>query len=170
MEIQFTEAFDKTIDRIYGIDAVLRNFKGCQHLEVTLIRMGHTEEELNHLKELMAKGVDLVDEENPEVPKEVLKEATVDAALSCILENFTREEVDQFIPYVKKRYSDLIEKLIIAPTPLPVPLGAGSIGLLPTTRESGFIKFEKAPDYPLPFVVHAYFNFSLQDELSGDQS
>ncbi|MBO4369384.1 MAG: hypothetical protein J5803_04720 [Desulfovibrio sp.] len=169
MEIEFTEAQDTTIDRVYGIDAILRNFKGCQHLEITLFRAGQTAEEMEELKALMAKGVELVGEADPAVPKEVLQGATKEAALTYILENFTRSEVDQFLPYLKKRYNDLVEKVIVAPLSIPVPLGAGSIGALPTTSESGFINFDKAPNYPLPFQVRAYFDFRLQEELSEDQ-
>ncbi|MBR4742203.1 MAG: hypothetical protein IK079_04825 [Desulfovibrio sp.] len=163
MEIEFHEAEKPMpIDRIYGIDAILANFKGEQHLEITLFRYGATEEELEALK-----GKNLVGPAEPEVPPEVLQGATEEGALRYLLENFTREEVDLFIPYVQKRYADLIEKIIIAPLDIPVPLGAGSIGLLPTTKNSGFICFDKAPNYPLPFAVRAYYDFTLQEELAS---
>ncbi|MBQ7617316.1 MAG: hypothetical protein IJS50_00415, partial [Desulfovibrio sp.] len=116
------------------------------------------------------KGRELVGPPDPEVPAEVLQGATEEGALRYVLENFTREEVDQFLPYLKERYAELIEKVIIAPLEIPVPLGAGSIGALPATASSGFICFDKAPNYPLNFAVRAYFDFNLQDELAASKA
>ncbi|MBQ7456560.1 MAG: hypothetical protein IJS54_02990 [Desulfovibrio sp.] len=162
MEIRFTEAeTSPTFPRIYGIDAILRNFKGCPHLEITIIRHGQTKEEV---EALLGKG--LVGEPDPEVPKEVLVGATEYRALQCLLENFTKEEAQAFVDYVQERYADQVEAIMVGPLDIPIPLGAGPLAALPITKNSGFICFDKAENYPLPFAARAYFDFSLQDELS----
>ena len=76
MEIAFTKADgETTFPRIYGIDAVLKNFKGCQHLEITLFRHGASDEELAALQ-----GLQLVGGPDPDVPPEVLQGATEENA------------------------------------------------------------------------------------------
>ena len=165
MDIEFNEAEPGLpFDRVYGIDVILRNFKGCPHCELTLFRYGATEEELEALK-----GRNLV-VDNPDVPREVLAGATEENALKYLLENFTREEVTQFLDYLEKRYADLVEKVIVAPLEVPVPLGTGPIAPYPATKTAGFVCFDKADDYPLPFAVRAYFDFNLQEELSEAQA
>ncbi len=166
MEITFTKDSDETqFPRMYGIDAILKNFKGCQHLEITLFRHGSTDEELKALY-----GKNLVGAPDADVPAEVLKGATEEGGLRFLLENFTREEVEQFLAYAEERYANLIEKIIVAPVDIPVPLGTGPLGMLPASKEAGFICFDKAENYPLPFAVRAYFDFTLQDELSASHS
>ena len=164
MEVKFNKIDNPLYERCYGIDAILKNFKGCPNLEITLFRFGATEAELEAIKDL-----DLVGPAEPSVPKEVLQGATKEGALRCILENFTAEEVEQFLSYCEKRYSDLFAKILVAPLELPIPLGAGPLGALPVTTSSGFICFELAPNYPLNFMVRAYFDFELQEELASDQ-
>ncbi|MCR5813663.1 MAG: hypothetical protein K6G15_04125 [Desulfovibrio sp.] len=166
MEIEFTKAADEgQFPRIYGMDAVLKNFKGCPHLEITLFRHGATAEELKALY-----GKNLVGAPDADVPAEVLSGATEEGGLRFLLENFTREEVEQFLPYLQERYGHLVEKLIVAPVEIPVPLGTGPLGLLPASKNAGFICFDKAENYPLPFAVRAYFDFSLQEELSANHA
>lgn len=166
MDVEYSLAAEsQTFDRVYGIDAILRNFKGCQHLEITLFRYGATQEELEALDPDVLVGAP-----DPQIPKEVLQGATKERALACILENFTKEEVDQFLAYLRERYEDLVEKVIVAPLDIPIPLGAGPLAQLPATANSGFICFDKAPNYPLSFAVRAYFDFTLQDELASSQS
>lgn len=166
MEIAFTKAADETqFPRIYGMDAILKNFKGCPHLEITLFRHGADAEELEALY-----GKNLVGAPDPDVPAEVLSGATEEGGLRFLLENFTHEEVEQFLPYVEKRYGHLIEKIIVAPVEIPVPLGTGPLGMLPASKNAGFICFDKAENYPLPFAVRAYFDFTLQAELSGNHT
>ena len=151
--------------RSYGIDAVLKNFKGMEHVEVTLFRYGTDEEEVKSLL-----GKNLVGDPDPDIPEAVLQGATEENAIRYLLENFTEDEVNQFISYLEERYSDLVEKVIAAPLDLPVPLGTGPLAKLPTTSHSGFIFFEKAPNYPLDFAVHGYFDFTLQEELANENS
>ncbi|MBQ9536629.1 MAG: hypothetical protein IJU79_02445 [Desulfovibrionaceae bacterium] len=164
MNITFDKIPNPRYARCYGIDAIVKNFKGCQHLEITLFRSGATAAELEEVKRL-----DLVGPPEPEVPPEVLQGATEEGALRYVLENFTESEAEQFLQYCQDRYADLFETILIAPLELPVPLGAGPLAALPTTPTSGFICFDQAPNYPLNFAVRAYFDFNLQDELSESQ-
>lgn len=165
MEIIYNKIADPLFERCYGIDAILKNFKGCQHLEITLFRAGQTKEELEALR-----GKNLVGDPDPSVPPIVLQGATEEGALSYILENFTQDEVDQFLDYCQKRYSPLIEKIFISPLDIPVPFGTSALAGLPVTANSGFICFDLAPNYPLDFKVRAYFDFNLQDELQSENS
>ena len=165
MEIIYNKIDNPVFERCYGIDAILKNFKGCQHLEITLFRAGQTKEELEALR-----GKNLVGDPDPSVPAIVLQGATEEGALSYILENFTAEEADQFLDYCQKRYADFIEKIMISPLDIPVPFGTSALASLPTTATSGFICFDRAPNYPLNFSVRAYFDFNLQEELQSENS
>lgn len=156
MEIKFVEARNTHgLDRIYIAAAQLANFRGKPHLETQLFRSGADEAELVSLR-----GMGLVGAPDPEMPPEVLTGATEDAALHCVLEAFTLVEARQLADYLGNRYADQMERLVICPMDLPIPLGVGSLAAIPETATSGFINFDLARDYPLPFKFKGYYDLA----------
>lgn len=157
MEIRMIEAKDAALDRIYIATAVLENFRGHKHVEAHLFRSGADKGELEALR-----GKNLVAPPDPRMPAELLAGATEDAALGCILEAFTRQEADDLCAYLQKRYADQIESLVICPMELPVPLGVGPLADIPQSGKSGFIRFDRAGDYPLGFGLSGYYDLGEQ--------
>lgn len=152
MEIKKIKA-SEPIERIYIAAAELPNFRGKHHVEVQLFRSGITPEEIE-----ACSGLDLVGPAPNDMPPEILKGATKEAALECALEAFTEEEAEQLCSYLQERYANQISKLTICPMTLPVPLGIGPLGKIPETATAGFINFDQAPGYALPFSFRGYYD------------
>lgn len=142
-------------ERIYIAAIVLANFHGKEHVEVQLFRPVIDKNELDKIR-----GAGYVGKPDPDMPKQLLEGATEDAALECIMESFTIEETLKLEEYLKERYGEQIEKMTICPIELPVPLGVGPLGAIPESSSSGFINFEKAPDYPLDFPLKGYYDLA----------
>lgn len=138
--------------RLYIVAATLRDFRGRQNLEVQIFRAKADAAELELLR-----GKNLVGSPDPDMPAELLAGATEDAALECLLEAFTANELELVESYLKSRYGEHITELTICPMPLPIPLGVGPLGKIPEGENSGFINFDLAPDYPLPFAIKGYY-------------
>lgn len=141
------------VERIYVASAILSNFKGQKNVEAQLFRAGYQDSELDDLR-----SRNLVAENDADIPPEILAGATEDGALRCLLEAFTKTECDQLEAYLKERYADQIVQLDIAPLPLPLPLGLGPLMELPQGEKSGFINFDQAPGYTLPFRVKGWYD------------
>ena len=139
--------------RIYIASAILNNFRGQKNVEVQLFRSGYAEDELESLR-----GKNLVAPPDPSIPPEIIAGATEDSALRCLLEAFTQEECDQMLKYFKERYDDQISQINIAPLGLPLPFGLGPLEEIPQGEKSGFINFDKAPDYDLPFNIKGWYD------------
>lgn len=135
--------------------AVLSNFRGHADVEIHLFRSGASEAELEDLR-----GKDLVGPPDPSAPPQALAGATEEAALRSILECFTYAECQQLAAYLQKHYEQQIRKLILCPMDFPVPLGVGPLASYPQTRTSGFVNFDEAQNYDLPFAVKAYYELS----------
>lgn len=158
MDVRIIEATKDTIlERIYIATATLGNFKGHKHVQVHIFRDHQSEQELEELKSL-----NLVGDPDPRMPPELLAGATVEAALKCILESFTLEEAKELASYLQTKYSSQMEKLVICPLELPVPLGIGPLGSVPESKRAAFINFDKASDYPFPFSIKAYFDLGSE--------
>lgn len=142
-------------DRVYVLGATLKAFRGQRHVETHIIRHGATEEELAALR-----GKGLVAPPDPAMPAALLEGATEDRALRCLLEAFTAEESEALAAWLERRYADRIEKLVICPLELPVPLGVGPLGEIPEGGQTGFIRFDAAPGYSLPFAARAFYDLS----------
>lgn len=156
MELEFVDApRDAKLERIYIAMATMRNFRGHSHMQAHIFRHGATASELETLREM-----DLVAPAPAGIPPEILAGATEDAALRCLLESFTRAEAEELAAYLKQRYGEQFEKLVICPLELPVPLGVGPLADMPEGEKSGFIHFDKAPGYPLSFTMKAYYDLN----------
>lgn len=156
MEVKFIEAEEETVyPRSYVISMRLANFKGYKDVEAHIFRYAYPEEEIEELA-----GLDLVGPPDVDMPAELVAGATKEAALKCILEAFTKEESEELAQYLKEKYEDQIVSLYVAPLNLPAPLGVGPLAEIPEGEKSGFIKFDKAPGYNLPFKARAYYDIS----------
>lgn len=151
------------LNRIYIVAATLNSFKGRRHVEVHIFRHGATDEELAALE-----GKSLVGPPDPAVPPQVLQGATEEAALRCLLEAFTAEESQALAAYLEQRYADHIEKITVCPMELPVPLGVAPLGGIPEGKSTGFIRFDAAPDYPLPFVARGFYDLAIHEPLTAE--
>lgn len=138
-------------ERIFIGAVVLKSLRGQDHVEVQLFRTGAAES----IEELKGKG--LVCAPDPAIPTELLSGATEEAALECLLETFTGEEAWQIAKYLEERYGDHVESIVFCPMDLPVPLGVGPLARIPETESSGFVNFDLAPDYPLPFSFKGFY-------------
>ena len=164
MEKQSIAAPDNApLDRIYIIAATLNAFKGRRHVEVHIFRHGATDEELAALE-----GKKLVGPPDPAVPPQVLQGATEKAALRCVLEAFTAEESQALVAYLEQRYAEHIEKIMVCPMDLPVPLGVAPLSGIPDGKSSGFIRFDAVPDYPLPFVARGFYDLAVHEPLMAE--
>ena len=164
MEKQSIDAPDNApLDRIYIIAATLNAFKGRRHVEVHIFRHGATDEELAALE-----GKKLVGPPDPAVPPQVLQGATEKAALRCVLEAFTAEESQALVAYLEQRYAEHIEKIMVCPMDLPVPLGVAPLSGIPEGKSTGFIRFDAVPDYPLPFVARGFYDLAVHEPLMAE--
>ncbi|MDY3810584.1 hypothetical protein FYJ44_00160 [Desulfovibrio sp. PG-178-WT-4] len=164
MEKQSIAAPDNApLDRIYIIAATLNAFKGRRHVEVHIFRHGATDEELAALE-----GKKLVGPPDPAVPPQVLQGATEKAALRCVLEAFTAEESQALVAYLEQRYAEHIEKIMVCPMDLPVPLGVAPLSGIPEGKSTGFIRFDAVPDYPLPFVARGFYDLAVHEPLMAE--
>lgn len=142
-------------ERLYIAAITLREFRGQENVDVQLFRANVDPEEIDALR-----GKNLVGLPDPETPQEFLAGATEDAALGCLLESFTQDEAEALAEYMQSRYGEQIASMDIAPLPLPVPLGVGPLAKIPEGEHSGFMNFDRAPDYPLTFAVRGYYELS----------
>ena len=164
MEVQFAPAPSQApIERIYIVAATLKAFKGRRHVEAHLFRHGADAAELAALLDS-----DLVGPPDPAVPPQVLQGATREAALRCILEAFTREESEALVAYLEERYAEHLEKITVCPLEVPVPLGVAPLSHIPEGKTTGFIRFDKAPGYPLPFAVWAFYDLDAHEPLLAE--
>ncbi len=156
MDVNFIEAEEEPLcPRTYVASLRLANFKGHKDVEAHLFRYDYPENEIEEIAKL-----DLVGPPDPAMPAELIKDATKEQALKCILEAFTEEESRQLEKYLREKYSDQIVSLYIAPLNLPAPLGVAPLAEIPEGEKSGFIKLDKAPGYNLPFKIRAYYDLS----------
>lgn len=143
------------VKRIYIAAATLREFRQKKDVEIQLFRVGAGEEEINSCQIKYLVGPPPSD-----MPPEILAGATEKAALACLLEAFTEKEITEIEKYLKSRYDEQINQLVIGPMDLPVPLGVGPLAQIPESVNSGFINFDQAPGYPLKFAFRGYYDLN----------
>lgn len=146
---------DAPLERIYIAAATLREFRQKKNVEIQLFRVGAKPEEIE-----ACKGLGLVGKPPADIPPEILAGATEEAALACLMEAFTEQEISELEKYLETRYGTHIERLTIGPLDLPIPLGVGSLSQLPESSSAGFINFDQAPGYPLKFAFRGYYDLS----------
>ncbi|MFI3272404.1 MAG: hypothetical protein R3Y11_09940 [Pseudomonadota bacterium] len=157
------------------IALTIKTFKGRRQVELLLFKanpvarfiMGSDEAILAKLRALplVAAAPQAGDAIFDEVEPEVIKNANPDDALRSILESFTEAERDMVIDYVSKRYAASIEAIDACPLELPVPLGVRPLASLPEGKAMGFVHFERAQNYKLPFVLKGLYNLDQHEPM-----
>lgn len=140
-------------ERIHIVALVLKNFQNRENVEIQLFRPGGDPVELEGLNRSALVGSAVAG-----MPPELVRGATEEAAIACLLETFTASEIRQITEYLQERYSGQIAEIAICPLELPVPLGIGPISGLAEGNRSGFINFDLAPGYPLDFAFRGYYD------------
>lgn len=150
------------IERIYIMAGILKSFKGKRDVELQIIRPCAKEEEFFPLFDK-----NLVDAPDPAMPAALVENSSMRKALGCILEAFTEDEAKALANYLAQRYGDKFSSLFASPMIFPVPFGVAPLAELPESKNSGFIRFERASDYPLPFSAWGYYDLDTHSSISG---
>ncbi len=148
------------LDRAYLIQIMLKSFKGRRDVIVYLFRTDTNDKEL---EELRALGI--VDEAKSDTPEG----ASVEDALLSVLEAFTPEEGNILLEYLDKRYGEHIKEVVASPIEIPIPLGVVPFSAIPEGKTMGFIRFDKVPEYDLPFNVHGFYDLEAHDALMAEE-
>lgn len=83
-----------------------------------------------------------------------------------ILESFTRDELEQIVDYLESRYADRLVSICTNALRYPLPEGLVPLKSMPEGKDMGRIYFEIVPMYPLPFVVHGFYDLSQHKPLA----
>ncbi|KUG29342.1 hypothetical protein ASZ90_000760 [hydrocarbon metagenome] len=156
MEIDIVPADNKLpIDRAYTLSIVIKSFKGRKDVEVHLFRpeWDKAEEKQYDWNALMG---DLL------VPD---LEVSLESCRRVVLEAFTEKERDQLVGYLKDRYQDRLAAIRSCSLNFPIPLGLVALSELSEGKDSGFVNFDKVPNFPLPFAVRGFFDLSQHRPL-----
>jgi hypothetical protein len=143
------------VERAWVISMTIKSFKGRKDVEVHLFRPDYDTAE--------AEGYDwdalLGDPVHPELPVDL------QASRRVLLEAFTPEERDQVLEYLKSTYEDRVSQVVAAPMDLPIPLGLPPLSDIPEGKSIGFIRFDKLPNYSLPFGLRGFYDLAQHEPL-----
>jgi len=156
MEIDIVPADNALpIARAYTLSIVIKSFKGRKDVEVHLFRpeWDKAEEDQYDWNALMG---DLL------VPD---LEVSLESCRRVVLEAFTEKERDQLVGYLKDRYQDRLAAIRSCSLNFPIPLGLVALSELSEGKDSGFVNFDKVPNFPLPFAVRGFFDLSQHRPL-----
>lgn len=150
---------DLPVERAYVVSMIIKSFKGRKDVEVHLFRTEYDESELEQYdwKELVG------DQYTPDSPIDP------DSSLRVMLEAFTAEERDKLIEYLNERYDTRVSKITSCPLGFPIPMGLPPLSAIPEGKTIGFVRFEKIPNYTLPFQVHGFYDLSQHEPLLHEQ-
>lgn len=147
------------LDRVYLIQATLKTFKGRRDVVVHLFRHDTDPTEMESLRDL-----DIVGKADVNTPEG----ATEENALRSLLEAFTAEEGNALLEYLKQRYEEHVIRVTVCPVDLPVPMGMVPFSGIPEGKSMGFIRFDAAAAYNLPFGVHGFYDLDAHEPLVGE--
>lgn len=148
------------VDRAWVVTMTIKSFKGRKNVDIHLFRAGY-DAETEGLDPKYDWNVLIGDPMHPEMDLDPLKTRLT------VFESFTIEERDQLIQYIKDRYDERVSSIIAGPLDLPIPLGLPPLSSIPEGKTMGFIRFEKIPNYTLPFVVHGFYDLSQHQPLQS---
>ncbi len=143
------------VKRAYTLSIVIKSFKGRKDVEVHLFRpeWNPAEAQLYDWNALL--GDILV----PDL------EVSLESCRRVVLEAFTEEERDQLVDYLKGRYKDRLAAIRSCSLNFPIPLGLVALSELTEGKDTGFVNFDKVPNYPLPFPARGFFDLSQHKPL-----
>ncbi|MFP4083355.1 MAG: hypothetical protein ACLFP9_01990 [Desulfonatronovibrio sp.] len=159
MEINIISPEQKLpLDRAFVVNMVIRSFKGRRDVEVHLYRPAWDQAEEKKY------DWDLILAQSPgQMQKELQNSRYV------VMESFTLEERDVLVDYLKKRYSRKLRLINSAPLSFPVPQGLVPLSMMPENENYGRIRFERVPNYTLPFNVHGFYDLSVHAPILAEE-
>lgn len=147
------------VERSNAISMIIRSFKGRRDVEVHLFRPEYDSEEAERYdwNKLIGDPAsrDLVD--NPMEARKILFEA------------FTAEERDQVLAFLEKRYAERVSEVNAYSLEFPIPTGIPPLSMIPEGKSIGFIRFERIPNFDLPFKVHGLYDLARHQPLVQDE-
>lgn len=148
------------LERAFVVSIVIRSFKGRKDVEVHLYRPVWDRSEENHHKWDMIIS---------QLPGQIQRD--LEKSRHVVMESFTIEERDQLVDYLKERYSQKLRLISSAPLSFPVPGGLMPLSMMPENEDQGRIRFERIPNYTLPFPVHGFYDLSAHSPiLTGEEA
>lgn len=147
------------LDRAYVVNIMIRSFKGRKDVEVHLYRPWWNQAE----EEEYDWGL-IVNQSHGRTREDMNKSRKV------VMELFTASERDALVGYLRDRYSEKLRLINSAPLSFPVPVGLSPLSMLPENENHGRIRFERIPNYSLPFPVHGFYDLSAHAPiLTGEE-
>lgn len=147
-------AQDPPVPRAYVLTMVIMSFKGRRDVEVHLFRpeVDPSDAAAWPWARLLGEPVE-PGRDDPEGSRRLLLEA------------FTADERHQVVEYLKERYADRVSAITGQALEFPIPLGLRPLSEIPEGKTVGFIRFEKVPNYPLPFPLHGFYDLARHRPL-----
>lgn len=147
------------VDRAYVVSIVIKSFKGRKDVDVHLFRPDWDESEMENYDWSKLLGRPL----EPGMSMDPV------GSRKTLLECFTKEERDRVVDYLKTRYHDRVSSITSRCIDFPIPLGLKPLSEIPEGKDIGKIRFEKIPNYTLPFSVHGLFDLSQHKPIVEEQ-
>ncbi|MFO7728531.1 MAG: hypothetical protein R6X11_09390 [Desulfonatronovibrio sp.] len=146
------------LDRAFVVNVIIRSFKGRRDVEVHLYRPAwdSLEEKKYNWDLILAQS-----------PGQMQKE--MQNSRHVVMESFTMEERDVLVEYLRNRYSRKISLVNSAPLSFPVPQGLVPLSMMPENENYGRIRFERVPNYTLPFDVHGFYDLSVHAPILAEE-
>ncbi|MBT8762936.1 hypothetical protein KFV02_03225 [Desulfohalobiaceae bacterium Ax17] len=138
------------VNRAYIVTMTIKSFKGRRDVEVHLFRPYWDVEEENGYPWDKLLGEPIEEGITPDINR----------SKKILLEAFTRDERDQLVDYLARRYASRLKTITSAPLNFPIPLGLMPLSEMPEDENFGRIRLEQICDYPLPFPVHGFYDLS----------
>ncbi len=147
-------AQEPPVPRAYVLSMTILSFKGRRDVEVHLFRPEVDPAEAANWRWDHVLGDPLEPgRDDPEGSRRLLMEC------------FTADERNQVVEYLKQRYGDRVSTITGQAVEFPVPLGLRPLSDIPEGKTVGFIRFDKVPNYPLPFPVHGFYDLARHKPL-----
>ncbi|MFP4168876.1 MAG: hypothetical protein ACLFSY_08550 [Desulfonatronovibrionaceae bacterium] len=148
------------VDRAYAVSMTIVSFKGRRNVQVHLFRPDWDPEEEKQMPWESLLGDPVSEEADPDPVR----------SGKVIMEAFTREERDEIIDYLQKRYSSRLKSIDSAPLEFPIPKGLAPLSGLTGGENLGIMRLEIVPNYPLPYPVHGFFDLSAHQPIMAGEN
>lgn len=146
------------VDRAYVLSMTIKSFKGRRDVQVHLFRTGYDMAEAQGYpwEHLLGEPLDA-------------QHTDAEGSRQLLLEAFTADERDQILAYLEKRYADRLTEISAQPMDFPIPLGLCPLSAFPEGETIGFIRFDRIPNYDLPFAFHGLYDLAQHSPVVKEQ-
>ncbi|MFW6323920.1 MAG: hypothetical protein ACOC0U_02550 [Desulfovibrionales bacterium] len=138
------------------VSITIKSFKGRRDVDVHLFRAKWDPEEMATI-------------DWPHVLEETAQNEQTERSKQFLMEAFTRQEKETLVRYLMERYSDRLSEITASPLTFPIPTGIAPLSRIPLGSDIGVIRFERIPNYTLPFIVHGLYDLSQHRPLVSVQ-